>query len=374
MKILHTGDLHLGKFFYDFSLIEDQKHILNSLINELISCKEEPYDALIIAGDVYDRSVPHVEAVQLFSLFLAKIKSKLPDLHVFIISGNHDSSIRLSYASELLEAENIHIRCDLNEITKPVIIDDVAFYSVPFASSNEIQNAISSIIQVKNQTQKSILISHLFTIGSLPSDSERTIWGQAEQVNVHLFDSFTYTALGHLHRFQNAGKNVYYSGSPLSYSFDECKNEKCFVKVQFDSKNGHQLKIEQIKTEPIRPVASLSGSFDDFYKTDKFDSYKNYFLEIQTTDDFIIENPVALLRIKFPYLLSFRQEKAIADLSSDNLSQRRKAIQNAKENLSSHFEIFLDELYPEEKAYAKDESKLFKTLYNELSNPQKELI
>ena len=154
MKFLQTGDLHLGKFFYEYQLLEDQKYVLNQLINELKLQVEtdSPYDALIIAGDIYDRSMPPAEAVQVFSEFLAKIQKAFQELHVLIIPGNHDSALRLSYAQQILEQQRIHIRTDLTRIDEPVIIKDTAFYLMPF-----LQPASFSLIEQsdeKTETKK----------------------------------------------------------------------------------------------------------------------------------------------------------------------------------------------------------------------------
>ena len=321
MKFLQTGDLHLGKFFYEYPLLEDQKHVLRQLFKELKAEHDAgaPYDALVIAGDVYDRSLPPAEAVQVFSDFLAEIQKTFAELYVLIIPGNHDSAIRLSYAQKILEQQRIHIRTDLSRIDEPVIIKDAAFYLMPFlqpASLSSIEKAakpepakpeplkpavpakaeeteqaqqnltfdfdtadsaetdsaqteeknylmsqsvlaeeaLRRINLAKSKDTANVLVAHLFAAGSTESDSERIIWGTAEQVDCSLFDGFTYTALGHLHRCQKAGKHAHYSGSPLAYSFSEADADKVFLRVEIE-KNAEPA-VTKIPIKPLHKVAS----------------------------------------------------------------------------------------------------------------------
>lgn len=423
MKFLQTGDLHLGKFFYEYQLLEDQQHVLNQLFSELKKEADsgEPYDALVIAGDVYDRSLPPAEAVQVFSEFLAKIQSTFAELHVLIIPGNHDSALRLSYAQEILEKQRIHIRTDCSRIAEPVIINGTAFYLMPFLqpaclaaedaeSKAETQNkaetarktenaednelffdfeqtsdlkkneaktlmsqselAEEAIKRIKNshimrKEMPAVLVAHLFAIGSIESDSERIIWGTAEQVDSALFDGFSYVALGHLHRFQQAAENAYYSGSPLAYSFSESGTQKNFLKVKIHGKDS-KAEITPVPVIPLHRVVSLAGSFEDFFNSAKYDEYADSFLEIESMQDSLIENPVALLREKFPYLLSFRQDRAFEKNTSKEVSARRTGLADGKTSMNSQFELFIEELYDANKNAAEIE------LFNELFAQMKE--
>ena len=199
MKFLQTGDLHLGKFFYEYPLLEDQKHVLKQLLDELRAEQSAgvPYDALIIAGDVYDRSLPPAEAVQVFSDFLAEVQRTFAELYVLIIPGNHDSAIRLSYAQRILEKQRIHIRTDLSRIDEPVIVKDTAFYLMPFlqpaslsvmasestentgnsgenhetaylmSQSALAEEAVKRINLTKSNDTANVLVAHLFAAGSV---------------------------------------------------------------------------------------------------------------------------------------------------------------------------------------------------------------
>lgn len=456
MKFLQTGDLHLGKFFYEYPLLEDQKHVLKLLLDELKAEQDAgaPYDALVIAGDVYDRSLPPADAVQVFSDFLAEVQKSFSELHVLIIPGNHDSAIRLSYAQKILEKQRIHIRTDLSRIDEPVIIKDAAFYLMPFlqpaslsitekaekqqesapiktekpvlaensakeqqnlmfdfdtadgaqsdaaAQSDEAQSAAESasaaaqaavaqserketylmsqaalaeealkrINLAKNKDIANILVAHLFAAGSVESDSERVIWGTAEQVDASLFKDFAYTALGHLHRYQKAAAHTFYSGSPLAYSFGESSGtgaDKVFLRVEIEK--GAEPSVTAIPIKPLHRVVSLKGSFDEFLNSKTYDEYKDCFIEIESTEDTIIENPVMLLRKKFPLLLSFKQDNAFEKISSAEMAGRRSDISSENLSINSQFELFLKEIHGN---FDGDESE--KMLFDELFAKMKE--
>lgn len=444
MKFLQTGDLHLGKFFYEYPLLEDQKHVLKLLIDELKAEQDAgaPYDALVIAGDVYDRSLPPADAVQAFSDFLAEVQKSFSKLHVLIIPGNHDSAIRLSYAQKILEQQRIHIRTDLSRIDEPVIIKDAAFYLMPFlqpaslsitekaekqpepspikaeklllaensakeqqnltfdfdtadgAQSDEAQaaaaqadtaqserketylmsqavlteEALKRINLSKNKDIANILVAHLFAAGSIESDSERVIWGTAEQVDASLFKDFAYTALGHLHRYQKAAAHTFYSGSPLAYSFGESSGtgaDKVFLRVEIEK--GAEPSVTAIPVKPLHRVVSLKGSFDDFLNSKTYDEYKDCFIEIESTEDSIVENPVMLLRKKFPLLLSFKQDNAFEKISSAEMAGRRSDISSENLSINSQFELFLKEIHGNVEG---DETE--KALFDELFAKMKE--
>lgn len=458
MKFLQTGDLHLGKFFYEYPLLEDQKHVLKQLLDELKAEQNAgaPYDALVIAGDVYDRSLPPADAVQAFSDFLAEVQKSFSELHVLIIPGNHDSAIRLSYAQKILEKQRIHIRTDLSRIDEPVIIKDAAFYLMPFlqpaslaitenaekqpesapikaekpllaensvkeqqnltfdfdtadgaqsdaaAQSDEAQaattaeaaaaqattaaaqserketylmsqaalaeEALKRINLAKNKDIANILVAHLFAAGSVESDSERVIWGTAEQVDASLFKDFAYTALGHLHRYQKAAAHTFYSGSPLAYSFGESSGtgaDKVFLRVEIEK--GAEPSVTSIPIKPLHRVVSLKGSFDEFLNSKTYDEYKDCIIEIESTEDSIVENPVMLLRKKFPLLLSFKQDNAFEKISSAEMAGRRSDISSENLSINSQFELFLKEIHGNF-----DGNETEKALFDELFAKMKE--
>ena len=401
MKFLHTGDLHLGKSFHERSLIQDQEHFLNQLIQELVSPtssftsqnnSDKGYHALIIAGDVYDRAVPPPEAVALFDSFLTRLKEKLPDLHIIIIPGNHDSLRRLAFAASMLKFQRIHIASTMKDVLNPTIIDSVAFYSLPFMNPNflqdgqthqqaMIQTAIQQILQYHNEHHPQlakVLVAHLFTQGAISSDSERVFIGTVELVEGNLFQDFDYVDLGHLHRCQNpGGKQIWYSGSPLAYSFSEAGNQNAFLQVElappsenFSKDSKLELSVTKIPVQPLHQVCRLEGSFEDFYqdKEGKYSQYKDCYLEISSTDLFPKENPITLLQGRYPYLLSYRQDLATANTSSATMEQRRQLIQDVGEHgapTAQLFTTFMEDIYHELPENFSQELELFKKILEE---------
>ena len=336
MKLLHTADLHLGKTLHETPLLGVQEKMLND-IHDILT--RNGYTALIIAGDVYDRAIPSAEAVSLFSKFLARIREDCPDTAVFIIPGNHDSAQRLAFAREILQNQRIYITQDTGKLADPVILtageEKLAVYLLPFlnfgAFSEETKEtyrtagdsqaemaAIASHIlkQAVKPDIPALLAAHLFTVGGQSSASERTFIGTAEYVNPDLFSFFDYVALGHLHCCQRITDRMYYSGSPLPYSFDESDDAKCVLSIDIDCTpkqpdiNGAKasLTIERISITSERPLKRLGGSFADFFTEHLYDEWSGCYLEITLNDAEVIAHPMQLLRQKFPFLLSIRQK------------------------------------------------------------------
>ena len=336
MKLLHTADLHLGKTLHETPLLGVQEKMLND-IHDILT--RDDYAALIIAGDVYDRAIPSAEAVSLFSRFLARIRENCPDTAVCIIPGNHDSAQRLAFAREILQNQRIYIAQDTSRLTDPVILtkgtEKLAVYLLPFlnfgAFSEETKEtyrtagdsqaemaAVASHIlkQAVKPDIPTLLAAHLFTIGGQSSASERTFIGTAEYINPDLFSFFDYVALGHLHRCQRVTDRMYYSGSPLPYSFDESDDAKCVLSIDIDCTpkqpdiNGAKapVTIERIPIISERPLKRLEGSFADFFTEHLYDEWSGCYLEITLNDAEVIAHPMQLLRQKFPFLLSIRQK------------------------------------------------------------------
>jgi exonuclease SbcD len=347
VKFLHTADLHLGKLFHDHSLIKDQEYMLDELA-EILS--DPSYAALLISGDVYDRSIPSQEGVSLFSSFLVKLRAARPSLAVLILPGNHDSAARLGFGRELFSELGIHITSDPAAAFQPIRVnqdsDSCAFFLLPFLNPGSLreerpveetdeggeplrsQGKLAELAAKKLEAARrkavedgaawTVLGAHLFTKGGKESESERIFLGTAEQVDSRLFAGFDYAALGHLHRFQKAGPNAWYSGSPLAYSFDESSQEKVFLSVELGgvsseiSAGGRPLpKINPIPVKPLRKLRRLEGPFNFYFRDSAQDpemveAEKDY-LEISLTDETLVENPLPLLRGRFPWLMSIKQ-------------------------------------------------------------------
>ncbi len=357
LNILQTGDLHLGKILYEYSLIEDQKHMLNSLLQELHSFH---YDALIIAGDIYDRSIPTLEAVSTFDDFLASINTQFPSLSVCIISGNHDSQMRLGYASRFLRSLNIHICTNPNDSDTPVILQGkdgskAALYQIPFLqagslkaengellkSQEDLMEAVVHRIQANHkklqqsskeyETLFAIANCHVFTLKGDSCDSERLFLGNAELINPSIFKPFLYTAIGHLHKNQKVTNNAYYAGAPLAYSFSEAKIDKCFLRIELDTSENKEINVSPIPITPLRKLVQIEASFEEF---SKMKEYSNDFIEFTCTDIIPIENVASILRKTFPYILSIKQ-KAITNAykNSEVSIEKKRTLFEKKEAL-----------------------------------------
>lgn len=368
MKLLHTGDLHLGKSLHDTSLIEDQRVMLDQLARELES---DDYAALVIAGDVYDRAVPPAEAVALFSAFLARVRRERPDVEIFIIPGNHDSAQRLSFADAILGEQRIHIVGDPERSFTPIILSKgdsrLAFFLLPFLAAGTLAlpegqefdfdrdpdasepttRLLASQADLASEAARrfesalasqslrgipTVLVAHLFAAGGAESSSERIFVGSAERVPPALFSRFSYVALGHLHRPQRVTDRMRYAGSPLAYAFDESGDRKRFLKVDIDCREaGFPVTVTEIPVVPFRAVTRLSGAFADFRSGSAFDARAADWLEITLTDDSLVANPIGLLRAKFPHLLSVRQGALDGTVPADDSDAGGETTERARD-------------------------------------------
>lgn len=387
------------------------------------------FAALLVAGDVYDRSIPSPEAVSLFSAFLGKVKARRPDLEILVLPGNHDSSSRLGFGRELFAELGVHFVTHPEDAFTPILVktdsgkvECCAFFLLPFLHPgslvgeltggkdegrdagqdaeplrSQVRLAEEAVARLEKARQEAlaagagyaVLGAHLFTAGGLESESERVFLGTAERVPADLFASFDYTALGHLHRFQRAGERAWYSGSPLAYSFEEAKYEKVFLSVELErpettAETAHDtvLKAEPVSIRPLRKLRSLRGSFDYFYKDEAKDPLlkeaENDYIEAVLTDPGLTENPLVLLRRRFPWILSVKQDAAFAALRaarSDALSgpdfpaaaksgERRSPVED--------FEDFLLEIYGGEDPEKSEKIGAFKELLEELEKGEAE--
>ncbi|MCF0242069.1 MAG: exonuclease subunit SbcD [Treponema sp.] len=379
MKFLQTSDWHLGKTLHGYNLLEDQAFFLEQIIEEL----KNGYDALLVPGDLYDRPIPPAEAVSLLSNFIGRIHKLYPELEIFILSGNHDSSERLAFLKDILDELKIHISTNPSLSLKPFILDKksekCAVYQIPFLYPGSLQNEDGEYIKKQDELYKklcddilkehnknysdcmSLICTHLMTVKSTVSDSERSFVGTAEEVDAVHFEGFDYTAVGHLHSFQKAGKknNIFYSGSPLSYSFDDT-NDKVMLSVTLSKISGKtEVNIEKIPIKPLHKVESIKGCYDDFY-TDKElkKKYSNSFLELCLKDGILSEGAVSLLRAEYPYLLSIRKLEMEDSYLRQDFSERKKALESNDSSLI--FEQFYSDVYgTNETEYFTDEKTLF---------------
>ncbi len=316
MKFLHLSDLHLGKRVNGFSMLEDQEYILSKIIQ--IAETEKP-DGVWIAGDIYDKSVPGAEAVQLFDHFLFQLSRFSP--HIFVISGNHDSPERLAFGGRLLDKSGVHLSPVYNgKVTVETMEDaygELHIYMLPFLKPSHVRrfypeeeintytDAISTALSSLSirASDRNILVSHQFVTGAMPSESEEISVGGTENVEAFVFDAFDYVALGHIHNPQQVMREtVRYCGTPLKYSFSEAKQEKSVTVAEFYEKGN--VKIRTISLTPRHDVREIKGSYmevtsRDFYKDCAVDDY----LHITLTDEEDIPDAVGKLRVIYPNLM-----------------------------------------------------------------------
>ena len=316
MKLIHLSDLHIGKRVNEFSMLEDQEYILTKIVN-IIDC-EKP-DAVLIAGDVYDKSVPSAEAVQIFDDFLVRLAKR--NLNTFIISGNHDSAERLAFGGRLMELSGIHLSPVYNGKVEPISLEDehgsVNFYMLPFIKpanarrffEDETIESYTDAIRVAvdnveiDESKRNVLITHQFVTGAERSESEEISVGGSDNVDASVFDIFDYVALGHIHGPQNIGsEKIRYCGTPLKYSFSETKHKKSVTVVELGKKS--ELEIRTVPLIPKHDMREIKGKFDEIvlkenYRNTNTDDY----MHITLTDENDIPDAIGKLRIIYPNLM-----------------------------------------------------------------------
>ncbi len=309
MKFVHIGDLHIGKTLHQYSLLDNQRYLLFQLLTYM---DKQDIRLLIIAGDVYDRSTPSLEAVNLLDDFITKA---LLDYHikVLMISGNHDSSDRLHFASSILKQKGLYIETYLKEDMNYVEIDDCRFYLLPYIKPSQVKMMFNQDVKTYDEalsyylskqsidkSYKNILITHQF-VGhqSMISDSEIPLSiGGSEVITPEVFDVFDYVALGHLHAPQSVHRDTMrYSGSLMRYSFDEVKQNKSIVIV--DTKD---MSIDFHILHEKQSVIHYKGSFESFMDQNTIQN-KNDILSFELTDQQLIPHAIEQLRVLYPHLL-----------------------------------------------------------------------
>lgn len=325
MRIIHTADWHLGRSLHGINLIHEQAHVLDQFV-ELV--KDSKVDVLIVAGDVYDRSLPPAEAVSLLSEVLTRICQDLK-VPVIIIAGNHDNSERIGFAQKMLGNQNLHMIGPLNHALKPIVIYDqhgpVHFCPIPYADTAFIRNFIAQaeiidhdtgmeamvdyIAQQVPKNQRKVAIAHAFIDGGEESESERplTALGGAGRVAASRFSAFNYTALGHLHRPQMMGKgNIRYSGSLLKYSFAEAGHKKGITLLEID-KTGKTSQLENIALTPRRDLRCIEGMLEDLLERPAPGENREDYIKVVLHDQGALLDPLLKLRQVYPHVLDLER-------------------------------------------------------------------
>ena len=312
MIFAHLADLHLGKIVNGYSMIEDQKYILKEIMEIL---RKEKVDAVVIAGDVYDRTVPSVEAMVLLEDFLSAMQKE--GYEIFMIAGNHDSGQRLAYGSSFLDHMHVHVVGNY-EGTLPFhdmkdSYGTVRFHLLPFIRPTDVNRyrdrekvktyneALQAVLSSASLCDdRNVMISHQFVTGSVVDDngSEEISVGGIDQVDGHLYDAFDYVALGHIHRPQKLLKETMrYAGTPLKYSFSESSQTKSIPVVELKEKGNTQIHLIPLK--PLHEMREIHGTFEEIMKEEPSDDY----MHVTLNDEEDVTDAIARLRTVFPDIM-----------------------------------------------------------------------
>jgi len=316
MKLIHLSDLHIGKRVNEVSMIEEQEYILTQIL-EIID--QEAPEAVLISGDVYDKSVPSAEAVTLFDDFLCRLAQR--KLDVFIISGNHDSAERLAFGGRLMDGTGIHLspvyHGNISPITLTDVHGEVRFWLLPFIKPAHVKRfypdeSIESYtdacrVAVEKMaidpSERNVLLTHQFVTGSATCDSEEISVGGTDNVDAAVFAGFDYVALGHIHGPQNIGSGrIRYCGTPLKYSFSEAGHQKSVTVVELGKKGDFRLYA--VPLVPKHDLREIKGTYEEvtaksFYENTPVEDY----LHITLTDEEDVPEAMARLRVIYPNLM-----------------------------------------------------------------------
>lgn len=365
MKLMHISDLHIGKRVYEFSMLEDQKYILNQILAIL---DEERPDGVLIAGDVYDKTVPSAEAVQVLDRFLTGIgERRIP---VMLISGNHDSPERLAFGAELMKGQGIHISPVYDGTVQKVSLTDaygeVHIYLLPFLKPQSVRHAltreretalqageeeraaalekeIAGIVSANDAVRfavsrmqvdpaaRNVLMAHQFVTGARSCDSEEVQAGGLDQVQMEIFDDFDYVALGHIHSPQKVRREtVRYCGTPLKYSFSEAGQQKSVTMVELKEKGN--LTLRELPLKPLRDMRKVKGTYlevtaKSFYEGTNTRDY----LQVTLTDEEDVPDGLAKLQILYPNLMNLqydnRRTRENQEILADESGERKSELE-----------------------------------------------
>ena len=355
MKFLHLADLHLGKILQEQSLIEDQEYMLNQII-EII--EKENIDAVLISGDVYDRSVPPAEAVNLLDCFLKTLIKELK-IKVFMIAGNHDSKDRLAFGSKIFEDEGLYIESKYNGDLRKVELQDeygkLYIYMLPFVKPIEVKQffeddlennyntAINKIISEEkiNVKERNIILVHQFVTAGMVeperTESEVLSLGGIENVDVSNFNDFDYVAIGHVHRPQKIGRNTArYAGTMLKYSFSEINHNKTIPIIELKDKGD--ININLVQLNPLRDMREIKGPIEELIKQENYEcGNTNDYIKAVITNEEPVYDAIGQIRRIYPNTLKLeiRNSKTISNVEEQNIN-----LENVKKK--TELELFAD--------------------------------
>lgn len=382
MKLLHLADLHLGKILQEQSLIEDQEYMLNQIIKLI---KKENVETVLISGDVYDRSVPPAEAVNLLDSFLKTLIKELK-IKVFIIAGNHDSKDRLGFGSKIFEDEGLYIESKYTGNLRKVELQDeygqLNIYMLPFVKPVEVKHffeddlennyniAINKIIGKEeiNKRERNIILVHQFvTAGTIEperTESEVLSLGGIENVDVSNFNDFDYVAIGHVHRPQKIGRDTArYAGTMLKYSFSEINHNKTVSIIEIKEKGD--ININLVQLNPLRDMREIKGPLEELIKPENYEcGNTNDYIKAVITNEEPVYDAIGQIRRIYPNTLKLeiRNSKTINNVEEQNIN-----LENIKKK--TELELFAD-FYKSQNNVELDErqTEIIKNIISEVKN------
>lgn len=351
LRIFHLSDLHIGKRVHEFSMIEEQKHILDEILS--LAEQYKPH-GVIIAGDVYDKPVPSAEAVSLLDEFLTALSER--KIKTFIISGNHDSAERVSFGCRLMSESGIYISHVFDGKTDSISLDgegvSADIYLLPFIKPAVVSamfperkiesytDAVKAAVESMDiDTAKiNILAAHQFVTGASRCESEELSVGGLDNVDASVFDDFDYVALGHIHTPQNIGGKIRYCGSPLKYSFSEAAHEKSVTMIEISGKGEITSKLLPLK--PLHDMREIKGSYDELTLMSNYENTAaDDFLHITLTDENYVYDALGKLRVIYPNIMRLDYDNArTREIAAAEISQSAE-ISSPAEMLSELYKI-----------------------------------
>lgn len=359
MKFIHTSDWHIGRQFHNVSLLEDQRHVLGQI---LAYASEHAVDAVVIAGDIYDRSVPPAAAVALLDEVLHQLCMEI-GVPVVLIPGNHDSAERVRFGARQLQQSGLHIVGNLRQATEPVVLrgqhGEVHFHCIPYndpehvrsefaaelaESGEEIRShddahswLVNRIHAGRSTTAPAVLVSHCFVDGATVSESERPLSvGGADRVSWQAMEGFSYVALGHLHAPQHQGANhIRYSGSLLKYSFSEAAQAKGVTLVELDA--GGKASHRHLPLRPLKEVRVIEGFLKDILQAGQSDPCNSDYLMVRLQDREAILDIMAKLRTVYPNVLHVERPGLVNDSAGTGEPMSREKLKRSEMDIFADF-------------------------------------
>lgn len=365
MRWMHLADLHIGKKVNGFSMLEDQRYVLEQVLKV---ASEQSLDGVLLAGDIYDKSVPAGEAVQMLDWFLTELAElRLP---VYMVSGNHDSAERLAFGAKLLEKSGVHVAGIYNGELEPIVLNDeygsLNLYLLPFVKPVHVRkalgmdseaqeeittydDAIAKVLDVVdiNVNERNVLVAHQSVAGAERCDSEDISVGGVDNVSAELFGDFDYVALGHIHGPQKMTRDtIRYAGTLLKYSFSECNHKKSITIVELREKGD--VSVITIPVKPMRDMRVLKGEYAVLMSKDSYDDENRMdYMKVILTDEQEIPEVMGKMRTVYPNIMMLeydnKRTRTMSDIQGAKVVEQKKPIEYFKEFYQQQNGVGIDE-------------------------------